>query len=79
MSKDPYSNSSTLKTEATRILAHQLWERAGCPHGHDLHFWHEAEQLLQESTHTKPSANGSGNGSLRRRAQPTAKKSPKSV
>jgi hypothetical protein len=34
---------------------------------------------LQESTHTKPSANGSGNGSLRRRAQPTAKKSPKSV
>lgn len=30
----------------TRILAYELWERAGKPDGQNLDFWEHAEQML---------------------------------
>ena len=31
-------------TEKIRVRAHQLWEQAGRPHGHDLEHWLQAEK-----------------------------------
>lgn len=72
MSTNHPTESSDVRFEATRILAHQLWEKAGCPSGNDLHFWHAAEQELLEAGTAKPSARASGSG--KRRPNPAVKK-----
>jgi hypothetical protein len=72
MSTNPPAESSDVVLEATRVLAHQLWENAGCPSGHDLQFWHAAEEQLLEAGAAKPST--SANGASKRRAQPSGKK-----
>jgi hypothetical protein len=43
--------------EKVRIRAHQLWEQAGKPHGHDLEHWFQAEkELLLNSVAAAPLA-----------------------
>ena len=38
-----------------RIRAHQLWEEAGCLHGHDVDHWLQAEkELLMNSVAAAP-------------------------
>jgi len=42
-------------TEKIRVRAHQLWEEAGRPHGHDVEHWLQAErEFLLNSTATAP-------------------------
>jgi hypothetical protein len=45
--------NTTIKTEQTRptheqvaVLAYQIWKKGGCPHGHDLEYWLQAEKQL---------------------------------
>jgi len=43
--------------EQIRVRAHQLWEQAGRPHGHDLEHWLQAEkECLLNSAATAPLA-----------------------
>ena len=35
-----------LSDEHVRVLAYELWERAGRPDGQDLEYWLEAERRL---------------------------------
>ena len=77
MKTNQNADSSAVRFEATRILAHRLWEKAGCPTGNDLTFWHAAEQQLLEASNTNPGPNR--NGSAKRRTQPSAAKSAKSA
>ena len=37
-----------------RTRAHQLWEAAGKPDGHDQEFWAEAERQLAEDAANNP-------------------------
>lgn len=46
--------------EKVRVRAHQLWEEAGRPHGHDLEHWFQAEkELLLNSAAIRPLAKAS--------------------
>jgi hypothetical protein len=40
-----------------RSRAHQLWEQAGRPAGHDDEFWHQAERELREMEELREIAN----------------------
>jgi len=43
--------------EKIRIRAHQLWEQAGRPHGHDVDHWLQAErEMLLNSAAAAPLA-----------------------
>ena len=35
-----------IEDEEIRLLAHELWTKAGCPDGNDQGFWFAAEQDL---------------------------------
>jgi hypothetical protein len=37
-------NTLDSRDERVRVLAYELWERAGCPDGQDLEYWLEAER-----------------------------------
>lgn len=39
---------SELDQEKIRVLAHQLWERDGCPEGKSDDYWHAAVELLSD-------------------------------
>jgi hypothetical protein len=42
-------------TEQIRVRAHQLWEQAGRPHGHDVEHWLQAEkEILLNSAAAAP-------------------------
>lgn len=40
-------SDSELKEQTIRELAHELWQRNGCPRGDEDHFWYEAERVLK--------------------------------
>lgn len=37
-----------LLEQRIREKAHGLWEEAGCPEGHEQHFWFRAEATIRE-------------------------------
>mgnify|MGYP000173507083 CR=1 FL=1 len=39
---------SELDQEKIQVLAHQLWERDGCPEGKADDYWHAAVELLSD-------------------------------
>ena len=40
-------SDSDVQEQAIRDLAHELWQRSGCPEGDEHHFWYEAERTLK--------------------------------
>jgi len=68
------------RSEETRLLAHHLWEQAGCPLGQDTSFWLKAEQQLLGGGHESPKSSAkrltkpAGNGTAKSRAQPASKR-----
>lgn len=52
-------SNSELKKQTIRELAHELWQRSGCPTGDEDHFWYEAERRLKAAT--APAASESSN------------------
>jgi len=40
-------NNSDVSEQEIRELAHELWQRNGCPSGDEDHFWYEAERVLK--------------------------------
>ena len=45
--KNPIENSVSVKEPEIRVVAYQLWEKAGHPAGRDLQFWLDAEAHLR--------------------------------
>ena len=43
-------SDSDVKEPAIRELAHELWQRSGCPTGDEDHYWYEAERTLKAAT-----------------------------
>jgi len=48
------NNGRSITEHEVRILAYELWEKAGKPHGHDRHFWLIAEQTLHAKLLSMP-------------------------
>ena len=55
-------SASDLKEQTIRELAHELWQRSGCPRGDEDHFWYEAERILRAEK--VPAAEKSESGRL---------------
>ncbi len=47
--KDQIVSETTISREQIALMAYEVWEKAGRPHGRDWEFWFEAEQQLQKS------------------------------
>jgi len=48
VSKIRFGNSGTNRDEEIRLIAYQLWQDEGCPHGRHLEHWFRAEAIWQE-------------------------------
>ena len=53
-------SDSDVKEPAIRELAHELWQRSGCPTGDEDHFWYEAERVLKAATTPAAAKNPDG-------------------
>jgi hypothetical protein len=43
--------STSVNHEEIAHLAYQFWQKDGCPHGRDQHYWLEAELHLKATKH----------------------------
>jgi|GEM_PF-6598724 len=43
----------TTNTDTIRQLAYSLWECEGCPHGHDIDYWVQAENIVNQRAVSK--------------------------
>jgi hypothetical protein len=41
------------REERIRQKAHELWERAGRPEGHDARHWSDAEKMIEQEDHAE--------------------------
>ena len=57
--KDQVVSETTVSREQVALMAYEVWEKAGRPHGRDWEFWFEAERQLHQpmaQTVTPPTA-----------------------
>lgn len=50
--------------EEIALRAHQLWMEQGCPHGHDVDNWLEAERQLRDGSSTASTSGLSASGDI---------------
>jgi len=48
VSKFRFGSSAAMRDEEIRLIAYQLWQDEGCPHGRHLEHWVKAEAIWQE-------------------------------
>ncbi|MEY2429202.1 MAG: hypothetical protein QOJ40_2087 [Verrucomicrobiota bacterium] len=52
--KNIVGNSAKINESDIGMLAYQMWEKAGSPHGQDWQFWFEAETKLRALAKAAP-------------------------
>ena len=60
------------KSQQIRERAHQIWEQAGRPEGHDADHWHQAESEIHEGADAESATGGQADTALTRTDQAEA-------
>ena len=73
--KNIIGNSAKINESEIGMLAYQMWEKAGSPHGQDWQFWFEAETKLRAAAKAAP-ATATANSSPVEPRKSTIQKAP---
>ena len=61
-------NSAKINESEIGMLAYQMWEKAGSPHGQDWQFWFEAEAKLRAIAKAAPATSTANSSPVELRA-----------